>query len=48
MAQFDVDGQVEINDDDIIAYVKKAFRPEDVFDESELEAWAEGEGWDRG
>ena len=30
-----------IGDDQIKQYVKDSFQPEDVFDEAELETWAE-------
>jgi len=37
--------EVTIPDDDIIAYIKKKYSPEDVFDVSDLEDWAKDNGF---
>ena len=39
--------QVDIDEDAIVEYVKSNFNPEDVFPESELESWAESNGFIR-
>jgi hypothetical protein len=45
MGEFTVD--VTVNDDEIIDYVKKNYGCEDVFPVSELEDWAENNGFVR-
>ena len=37
--------EVSIPDDDVIDYVKKNYRPEDIFDTDELKNWAENNGF---
>lgn len=36
---------VEIEDEDIIKYIQAEYWPEDVFNESDLAAWARAHGW---
>lgn len=36
---------IEVNDDEIIKYVKDHYRPEDIFPEDELKEWALNNGF---
>lgn len=37
--------EVEIDDKDLIIYVQETLSPDDVFDQKDLHAWAENEGY---
>lgn len=45
----DIDTILEnIHKDDITSYAKDAFEPEDIFSETQLEKWAEANGYVKG
>lgn len=45
MANFDTRMSVDIDDDDIIEWVKKNKNPEDVFSKDELSDWVDDNGF---
>ena len=47
MAEFNYPSinSVEVEDSEVIDFIKASYNPEDVFPESELESWAESNGF---
>jgi hypothetical protein len=43
--KFSAVNEIEVEDDEVIDYIKNHFRPEDIFEDADLEDWANNNGF---